>query len=69
MQDYKELQSDQLAADIIGSVYDLYDHRSVYDLLESIQSEALWENIGLGQVISDDDMRSYYSKIFVLDEN
>lgn len=40
-----------------------------YDLLESIQSEALWENMGLGQVISDEDMMSYYSKIFVLDEN
>lgn len=68
VQDYKELQSDQMAADIIGSVYDLYGHRSAYDLLESIQSEALWENIDLGQVISAEDMRSYYSEIFVLDE-
>lgn len=68
MQDYKELQSDELTADIIGSVYDLYGHRSAYDLLESIQSEALWENIDLSQVISDEDMRSYYSEVFVLDE-
>lgn len=69
VQDYKELQSDELTADIIGSVYDLYGHRSAYDLLESIQAEALWENIDLGQVIPDEDMMSYYSKIFVLDEN
>lgn len=69
VQDYKELQSDELTADIFGSVYDLYGHRSAYDLLESIQAEALWENIDLGQVISDEDMRSYYSKIFVLDVN
>lgn len=68
VQDCKELQSDQLVADIIGSVYDLYGHRSAYDLQECIQSEALWENIDLGQMISVDDMRSYYSEIFVLDE-
>lgn len=60
--DYKELQQDQQAADILNSIYDIYGHSSAYDLMQQIQREGLWGKEGT--VISDQSIENSYQKVF-----
>lgn len=60
--DYKDLQQDQQAADILNSIYDIYGHSSAYDLMQQIQREGLWEKEGT--VISDQSIENSYQKVF-----
>lgn len=63
--DYKELESDPQAADILNSIYDIYGHSSAHDLMVQTHKEAPWQETRQNAVISDDRIKEYYSKVFV----
>ena len=68
LNDYSGLQSDYKASSILNSTYDVYGYSSAYDLMSQIQSEKPWQDTPQSEVISDQAIKDYYSKVFVPDE-
>ena len=68
IEDYKELQNDQQTADILNSIYDIYGHSSAYDLMLQTHNEKPWQDTPQSHVISDEKIKSFYSKVFVVDD-
>lgn len=69
LQDYAELQHDDLTADILNSIYDEYGHSSAHDLMVQTHSERPWQATPQNKVITDELIKDYYSGVFVVDEN
>lgn len=69
LQDYAELQHDDLTADILNSIYDEYGHSSAHDLMVQTHSERPWQATPQNKVITDELIKDYYSGVFVVDED
>lgn len=69
IQDYKDLQHDQVTANILNSIYDVYGHSSAYDLMKQTHSEKPWQDTPQSEVISDEAIKDFYSGVFVSDDD
>lgn len=69
LEDYKELQSDRQAADILNSIYEIYGHSSAYDLMRQTHTEAPWKETEQSHVINDIKIKNYFKNIFVINED
>ncbi|MCI1290159.1 MAG: DUF4065 domain-containing protein [Lactobacillus sp.] len=69
LQDYRDLEKDAKTADLLNSVYEIYGYSSAYDLMKQTHKEAPWQNTPQSSVISDQAIKNFYSKVFVIDEH
>ena len=68
LEDYKTLQNDKGVSYILNNIYDIYGHSSAHDLMVQTHSEKPWQDTPQSSVISDQAIKDYYSKVFVVDE-
>ena len=59
---------DSSVAYILNNIYDIYGHSSAHDLMVQTHSEKPWQDTPQSSVISDQAIKDYYSKVFVVDE-
>lgn len=64
LKDYRILEADQQTADILNSIYDIYGHRSAYDLMRQTHKEKPWQETPQSSVISDEKIKEFYSGVF-----
>lgn len=69
LEDYKELQSDEHASNILNSIYNVYGYSSAYDLMRQTHSEKPWKETPQSEVISDKAIKDFYSGVFVSDDD
>ncbi|WP_304133495.1 Panacea domain-containing protein [Limosilactobacillus coleohominis] len=69
LRDYSKLQSDATASSILNSIYDVYGYSSAYDLMRQTHKEKPWKETPQSEVISDESIKSFYSGVFVSDED
>lgn len=67
--DFKELECDQEASDILNSIYEVYGHSSAHDLMNQTHSEKPWQETPRNGIITDKSIKDFYSGVFVSDEN
>lgn len=69
IEDFEELEHDQEASDILNSIYEVYGYSSAYDLMKQTHSEKPWQDTPRNEIISDESIKSFYSGVFVSNEN
>lgn len=69
LKDYKELQNDERASNILNSIYDVYGYSSAYDLMRQTHSEKPWQETPQSGIISDQAIKDFYSGVFVSDDD
>ena len=66
IEDYKTLENDHQASDILNSIYEIYGHSSAYDLMRQTHREKPWQDTPQSEVISDEKIKNYFKNIFVI---
>ena len=61
--DYNELSANSKVNDVLNTVWDTFGYMSASQLLKQTHKESPWKNTKQSEVITDDEMKKYFSKI------
>ena len=61
--DYNELSANSKVNDVLNTVWDTFGYMSASQLLKQTYKESPWRNTKQSEVITDDEMKKYFSKI------
>lgn len=61
--DYNELSANSKVNDVLNTVWDTFGYMLASQLLKQTRKESPWRNTKQSEVITDDEMKKYFSKI------
>lgn len=61
--DYNELSKNSKVNDVLNTVWDTFGYMSASQLLKQTHNESPWKDTKQSEVITDDEMRKYFSRI------